>query len=49
MKTKAAKNTDKKKWSPPRVKKLGDAAKIIRNINVVAGGDVQFSVLQQSP
>ena len=35
----------KKSWSAPKVRSFGDAAEIIRDVNVVGGGDTQFSAL----
>ena len=37
-----------KNWVKPTVKKLGNAKKIVANVNVTGGGDSQFSVLNPS-
>ena len=33
------------KWEKPEVIELGNAKDIVKNVNVVGGGDSQFSVL----
>jgi len=38
----------KKTWNKPKIKKLGNAKKIVASTNVVGGGDAQFSVLNPS-
>ena len=38
----------KKLWVKPAVKKLGNAKKIVANVNVTGSGDSQFSVLNPS-
>ena len=35
-------------WVEPKIKSLGNAKKIVANINVTGGGDSQFSVLLPS-
>ena len=38
----------KKIWDKPTVKNIGNAKKIVANVNVQGGGDSQFSVLNPS-
>jgi hypothetical protein len=41
--------TNKKKvWNKPAVKNIGNAKKIVANVNVQGLGDTQFSVLNPS-
>lgn len=40
--------TVKKNWNKPEIKNLGNAKKIVANVNVTGGGDSQFSVLNPS-
>ena len=47
MKNKKNKTTTKD-WKKPVIKKLGNAKKIVANVNVSGGGDSQFSVLNPS-
>lgn len=42
------KNITNKAWQKPKIKKLGNAKKVVAATNVVGGGDVQFSVLNPS-
>ena len=37
-----------KKWSKPKIKKIGNAKKLVAGANTVGGGDAQFSVLNPS-
>ncbi len=37
-----------KSWSAPKVRSFGDATEIIRNVNELGPGDVNFSILLQS-
>lgn len=38
----------KKAWHKPAVKNIGNAKKIVANVNVQGAGDSQFSVLNPS-
>ena len=42
------KATETKTWVKPSVQKLGNAKDIVANVDVVGGGDSQFSVLLPS-
>ena len=37
-----------KSWEAPKIKELGNAKEIVKNTNVVGGGDIQFSVINPS-
>ena len=37
--------TNKKSWSAPQVRSLGDAVDVIKASNIIASGDVDYSVL----
>lgn len=42
------KQKPKNSWQKPSIKSFGNAKKIVKNINVVGGGDINFSVLLPS-
>tara|TARA_B100000287_G_scaffold330048_1_gene314622 strand:+ start:99 stop:230 length:132 start_codon:yes stop_codon:yes gene_type:complete len=42
------KDTEILNWAKPEVKDLGSAKEIIKNVNVIGGGDSQFSLLLPS-
>lgn len=42
------KSNDKLLWTTPKVKKLGNAKKIVANVNIQGSGDSVFSVLDPS-
>lgn len=53
MKKDVSKKSDKKEvknpvWSKPTIKNLGNAKKIVANVNVQGAGDSVFSVLNPS-
>ena len=35
-------------WETPEIKELGNAKDIVKNTNVVGGGDIEFSVINPS-
>ena len=35
-------------WEAPEIKELGNAKDIVKNQNVVGGGDIEFSVINPS-
>jgi hypothetical protein len=35
--------TNKKSWSTPQVRSLGDAVDIIKNVDIAGSGDAQFA------
>tara|TARA_B100000886_G_scaffold339561_1_gene305414 strand:+ start:759 stop:905 length:147 start_codon:yes stop_codon:yes gene_type:complete len=48
MKKSIKKSEQKKAWTKPSIKKIGNAKDIVANVNVTGGGDSQFSVLNPS-
>jgi hypothetical protein len=46
--TKMGKASETKVWLKPSIKKLGNAKDIVAQVNIVGGGDLQYSVLLPS-